>query len=91
MRDTRGWLDRTNDPLDQPRRELREDGMEPDPRKLSVPVHRQTIAEAGYEQLMSDPVEILMHCEECDEYEGCACGTHLSEYLAAHQPSSKGK
>jgi hypothetical protein len=85
-----GWLERTSEPLDCHTTTLRDD-LRANPRKLSVPVHRQQVAAAELEEPVTDPVEILMHCEECDQVEGCECGTHLSEYYAANQPTMKGK
>jgi len=86
-----GWLERTNEPLDGATTELRDDDLRANPRKLSVPVPRQQVAAAELDQPITDPVDILLYCEECDQIEGCECGTHLSEYYAAHQPTVKGK
>jgi len=79
----RRWYEGTPDPLDQPKKQHGDWVQQQlDPRK---PVQEQTVQSVETLPESSDPLDVLIHCEECDEAEGCECGTHLQEYYSHYQ------
>jgi hypothetical protein len=88
----RRWYEGSNDPLDQ-RKIQHGDWVRDKPieRKSDENGREPAVIEASAVPDSTDPLDVLIACEELDEAEGCECGTHLAEYCKSHKIPSQPK